>query len=511
MLTIAEPTTDTVAGRRASAPAVEVIDVTQRSQDRTTLHDVSFSVAEGEVVALVGGSGAAQLRLPAGTGPDVVDRTVDETLAALDLAERANVRVGSLSGGQRKRANGFIVVHPDGIPVGRTRGGVWNGGVCCGVATREEVDDVAFVAALLDRLGQAHDIDPARTLAFGHSNGGTPGPGPRRGRRPAPASPMPATTPRRRSCRSCSPTPGREPRRSCGLHSCSDQACSGGEGSLAEQPPGPSGDDDPFAIDTDTATPARVLNYLAGGDVNFAADRELAEQLGDALPGGIDTARAAVRTLSAFMGRAVRYLAGEAGIAQFVNVGAGVPTVKKVHEVAQQAAPGSRFVYVGDDPVVLAHAHTLRSSTGGNVSTYVDGNLRNPQEIIRHARETLDFDEPVAVLLLTTLNFVPDEDDPYGLVAELLEPLPAGSCLAIAHASFDLGDEGMHKAAERLDKAIRQDYVVRSRDEIARFFDGLELAHPGLVQIDSWRPYGRPSPAPQDRPTPVYAGVGRRP
>jgi hypothetical protein len=280
---------------------------------------------------------------------------------------------------------------------------------------------------------------------------------------------------------------------------------------LADQPPGPRGDDDPFAIDTDSATPARVLNYLAGGDVNFAADRELADELGDALPGGIDTARAAVRTLSAFMGRAVRYLAGEAGIAQFVNVGAGIPTVRKVHEVAQKAAPGSRFVYVGDDPVVLAHAHNLRTSDAGSVSTYVDGNLRDPQALLRHARETLDFGEPVAVLLLATLNFIPDADDPYRLVAELLEPLPSGSCLAIAHPSFDLGDEGMHKAAERLDKAIKQGYVVRSHDEIARFFDGLELAEPGLVQIDSWRPDGRPSAAPRDRPTPIYAGVGRRP
>ena len=278
---------------------------------------------------------------------------------------------------------------------------------------------------------------------------------------------------------------------------------------MGDQPPGPSGDDDPFEIDTATATPARVLNYLAGGDVNFAADREVAEEMGDALPGGIDTARAAVRTLSAFMGRAVRYLAADVGISQFVNVGAGIPTAKKIHEVAQRAAPGSRFVYVGDDPVVLAHAHTLRTSTSGSVSTYVDGNLRDPQAILRHARETLDFGEPAAVVLLTTLNFVPDEDDPYGLVAELLEPLPSGSWLAVAHSSFDLGDEGMHEAAERLDKAIKMPYVVRSYAEIARFFDGLEMAEPGLVQIDGWRPDGRPSPAPADRPTPIYAGVGR--
>ncbi|HZM29540.1 MAG TPA: SAM-dependent methyltransferase [Acidimicrobiales bacterium] len=282
---------------------------------------------------------------------------------------------------------------------------------------------------------------------------------------------------------------------------------------MGARPPGPSGDDDPFAIDTDIASPARVLNYLAGGEVNFATDREVAEEVGDALPGGIATARAAVRTLSAFMGRAVRYLAGEQGIAQFANIGAGIPTAKKIHEVAQQAAPGSRFVYVGDDPVVLAHAHTMRTSDGdgGAVSTYVDGNLRNPETIIRNAGETLDFDRPVAVLLLTTLNFVPDEDDPYRLVTELLEPLQSGSCLAIAHSSFDLGDEAMHEAAERLDKALRQPYVVRSRSEIAKFFDGLAMAEPGLVQIDRWRPDGRPSPAPAGRPTPVYVGVGCKP
>jgi S-adenosyl methyltransferase len=280
---------------------------------------------------------------------------------------------------------------------------------------------------------------------------------------------------------------------------------------LGDEPPGPSGDDDPFAIDTDIASPARVLNYLAGGEVNFATDRELAEEVGDALPGGIATARAAVRTLSAFMGRAVRYLAGEEGIVQFLNVGVGIPTAKRVHEVAQQAAPGSRFVYVGDDPVVLAHAHKLRTSEGSAVSTYVDGSLRDPRTIVRNAGETLDLDQPVAVLLLATLNFVPDGDDPYRLVAELLEPLAGGSCLAIAHSSFDLGDEAMHKAAERLDKAIKQPYVVRSRSEIAKFFDGLAMAEPGLVQIDRWRPDGRPSPAPADRPTPVYAGVGRKP
>jgi hypothetical protein len=270
-------------------------------------------------------------------------------------------------------------------------------------------------------------------------------------------------------------------------------------------------DDGPFAIDTGVAYPARVLNYLAGGDGNFAADRQLAEDLGDALPGGIGTARAVVRSLGAFMGRAVRYLTGEVGIGQFLIVGAAIPPARNVHEVAQLAAPGARFVYVGDDPVVLAHAHSLLSGAAAGVAAYVDGSLSDPEAILRRAGETLDFTRPVAVMLLTTLNFVPDADDPDGIVARLRAAVPSGSCLTIAHSSFDFGAEGMTEAAERLNKAIRQPFVVRSRTEIAGFFDGLDMAEPGLVQIDRWRPdESRPVP-PTGRPTPIYVGVGRKP
>ncbi len=281
---------------------------------------------------------------------------------------------------------------------------------------------------------------------------------------------------------------------------------------MPDQPSNPRDQDsDPFAIDTSVAYPARVLDYLAGGDSNFAADRELADSLSDALPGGIDTARAAVRALGAFTGRTVRYLAGEVGIRQFLDIGVTIPTAKNVHEVAQQAAPESRFVYVGDDPVVLAHSHSLRRSAPVGVSAYIEGSLLDPQAALQQAAETLDFDRPVAVMLVTTLNFVADCDDPYGIVASLLQGVPSGSSLTIAHASDDMGAEGMTEAAERLDKAIRQPYVVRRRAEISRFFDGLDMVDPGLVQIDLWRPAeNRPVPH-TERPTPIYVGVGRKP
>lgn len=269
-------------------------------------------------------------------------------------------------------------------------------------------------------------------------------------------------------------------------------------------------DEGPFAIDIGVAYPARVLNYLAGGDGNFAADREVAEDLGEALPGGISTARAAVRSLGAFMGRAVRYLTGEVGIRQFLVVGAAIPPARNVHEVAQQAAPGARFVYVGDDPVVLAHAHSLLRGAEAGVTAYVVGSLSDPEAILRRAGATLDFAAPVAVMLPTTLSFVPDSDDPTGIVARLLAAVPGGSCLTIAHPSFDFGAEGMAEAAQRLDKGMRPPFVVRSRAEIAGFFAGLDMAEPGLVQIDRWRPDGsRPAGLP-GRPTPIYVGVGHK-
>jgi hypothetical protein len=279
------------------------------------------------------------------------------------------------------------------------------------------------------------------------------------------------------------------------------------------QPPGPRDrdDDEPFTIDTSVATPARVLDYLAGGDSNFEADRQLADALGDTLPGGVDTARAAVRALSSFVTRTVRHLAREEGIGQFLNVGSAIPTARKIHEVAQQAAPGSRFVYVGDDPVVLAHAHSLRGSAPDGASAYVHGDVRDPEAIVHHAAETLDLARPVAVMLVTTLNFVTDADDPAGIVDRLMRDLPPGSCLTIAHASHDFGAEGMIETAERLDKALSQTYVLRSRAEIARFFDGLDIIEPGLVQIDGWRPGGDRPLAPAGRPTPVYVAVGRKP
>ena len=295
------------------------------------------------------------------------------------------------------------------------------------------------------------------------------------------------------------------------MRRCSGECCPGGD-PLPDQPSSPSDQDgDPFAIDTSVAYPARVHDYLAGGDSNFAADRELADALGETLPGGIDTARTAVRALGAVMRRTVRHLAGEEDVDQFLNIGATIPTARKIHEVAQQAAPGSRFVYVGDDPVVLAHAHTLRGSAPEGASAYVHGSLRDPQAILQQAAETLDLRQPVALMLLTTLNFVPDADDPFEIVARLLQAVPSGSYLTIAHASHDFGAEGMIEAAERLDKALEQPYVLRSRAEIARFFDGLDLVDPGLVQIDHWRPHDD-SPVPRtERPTPIYVAVGRKP
>lgn len=269
---------------------------------------------------------------------------------------------------------------------------------------------------------------------------------------------------------------------------------------------------DPFAIDTTVAHPARVENVLDGGDDNFTVDREVVELIGEALPGGVDTARVSVKALGKFVGRAVHYLTSEVGIRQFLVVGVGIPKPKNVHEVAQQAAPDARFVYVGNDPVVLAHAHNLRSSTPEGVTAYVHGSLREPQPIVQHAAETLDFTRPIAVVLPTTLNFVPDDADPHDLLARLMKAVPSGSYLVIAHASYDIEAEGMAEAAEQLSRTLSEVWVIRGQPEIARFFDGFDLVKPGLVQIDEWLPRGDGEAIPvTGRTTPIFGAVAHKP
>ena len=270
-------------------------------------------------------------------------------------------------------------------------------------------------------------------------------------------------------------------------------------------------DNDPFAIDLSAPHPARVQNALAGGDDNFSADRKVVDRMGEVLPGGVDTARASVRSLSGFAIRAVQYLAAEAGIRQFLNVGVTIPTTRNEHEIAQQAASNTRFVYVGNDPLVLAHAHSFgKRSNEGTITAYVCGSVRDPQAILRQAQATLDFELPVAIVMLTTLNFVPDGNDPRGKVAAFLKAVPSGSYFVLAHSSGDFEAKGMAEATAQLKEAFSNHWVIRPRAEIASFFDGLDMVSPGLVQIDMWRPFAAYDPDAVDRPPPIYAGVARK-
>jgi S-adenosyl methyltransferase len=263
-----------------------------------------------------------------------------------------------------------------------------------------------------------------------------------------------------------------------------------------------------FEIDTSVSSPARLFNYLAGGVANFAVDRDVAEEVAAGMPGGLDTIRAAVRTVGDFTLRAVRYLVEEAGVRQVLYIGTPVPAGREVHDVAQETAPDARVVYVGNDAVVLAHAHTLRGTPEG-ATAYVHGTLRAPDEIWERACQTLDPSQPVAILVPVTLCLVPDDADPYGIMARLVDATAPGSYLAIAHVAGDVPTEGLTTAAERLRHAMPAPYVVRSATEVARFFAGLDLVDPGLVKIDAWHPApDAPSPV---LDLPMYVGVARKP
>ncbi len=257
-------------------------------------------------------------------------------------------------------------------------------------------------------------------------------------------------------------------------------------------------------LDTSVAHPARVYDYWLGGKDNFAADREAAERVLAVTPG----LRFRVRANRAFLGRATRYLAAEAGIRQFLDIGTGIPTAENTHEVAQRAAPDSRVVYVDNDPVVLLHAQALLRSTAEGATDYLQADLRDPGTILEHAATVLDFGQPVAVMLLGVLHLIQDSEDPWGIVARLMAAAPAGSYLTISHPAIDI-----HRAqadAQRVyNERVSTPQTLRTRDQVAAFFTGLELVEPGLVQVHQWRP--DPDDFAPEGVVSAHGGVARRP
>ena len=262
-------------------------------------------------------------------------------------------------------------------------------------------------------------------------------------------------------------------------------------------------DDQPQAdVDTGVAHIARVYNYWLGGKDNFAADREAAEMVISSYPPIL----VSVRAQRAFLGRAVRYLAGEVGIRQFLDIGTGLPSAHNTHEVAQEVAPESRIVYVDNDPIVLAHARALLTSSPQGATTYLDADLRDTSAILREAAHTLDFSEPVAVMLLGILHCIPDSDDPAGIVKRLLDAVPPGSYLVIAHPASDIHATQIGRAATRANAVMAEPVTLRTHAEVAGFFAGWDLVPPGLVQVHRWRAV--PDDAGDDLAN--YGGVARK-
>jgi hypothetical protein len=236
-------------------------------------------------------------------------------------------------------------------------------------------------------------------------------------------------------------------------------------------------------LDTSVAHPARVYDYWLGGKDNFAADREAAERVLAVAPG----LRFRVRANRAFLGRATRFLAADAGIRQFLDIGTGIPTGDNTHEVAQRAAPDARVVYVDNDPIVLLHAQALLRSSPEGATDYVQADLRDPGLILDRATGILDFGQPVAVMLLGVLHLVQDAEDPWGIVARLMDAVPAGSYLAISHPALDI-HHGQAEAQRVYNERVATPQTLRTREQVARFFAGLDLVEPGLVQVHQWRP-----------------------
>ena len=267
-------------------------------------------------------------------------------------------------------------------------------------------------------------------------------------------------------------------------------------------------------IDTTRPHSARIWNYWLGGKDNYAVDREVGDEFLAIFPGQAEVARQA----RAFLGRVVRYLAAEAGIRQFLDVGTGLPTADNTHEVAQRVAPESRIVYGDNDPLVLVPARALLTSSPPGAGDYGDAALHDPGTILTGAARTLDLTQPVALIMLGILGHIADEDGPKKLVARLVNPLAAGSYLVIADGTNVLGGQGRGDAGDESARARAYrhyaeaggiPYRPRTPKEIEGFFEGLELTGPGVVSVSRWRP--EPTPFGEPAEVDAFGGVARKP
>jgi hypothetical protein len=238
----------------------------------------------------------------------------------------------------------------------------------------------------------------------------------------------------------------------------------------------------PPEINTNVPQTARIWNYWQGGKDNFPVDRQVGDQILEAFPAIVENARAS----RAFLARAVRYLAGDAGIRQFLDIGTGLPTANNTHQVAQAVAPECRIVYVDNDPAVLAHARALLTSTPEGATAYLDADLRDPDTIVQGAARTLDFTQPIAIMLMGILGHIADDDEARSIVKRLLAGVPSGNYLAMNDGT-DTSEEVV-EAARIWNQSANPTYHLRSPDRITRFFDDLELVEPGVVSPPRWRP-----------------------
>ncbi|MGD0555550.1 MAG: SAM-dependent methyltransferase [Streptosporangiaceae bacterium] len=261
---------------------------------------------------------------------------------------------------------------------------------------------------------------------------------------------------------------------------------------------------EPADINAGLPHPARVYDCWLGGKDNFEADRRAAAEAIEIFPKTVQSARAC----RAYLSRVVRFLVAEAGIRQFLDLGSGLPSARNVHEVAQSIAPESRVVYVDNDPAVLLHATTLLASCPEGSTSYIQADIRDPEMILARAARTLDFGQPVAIMLLAVLHLITDAQDPLGIIRTYLNVVPSGSYLGVGHHTGDIYPE-LREFAKRMSE-LNPEYpaTLRGHAEVAALFDGLSLVPPGVVQISKWRP---DSDLEASAAAALWGGVARKP